>query len=200
MTSYNFKVREGNTPIDEDQVQGLMFTHLTTMAEIDELEDLNIQKGTEWLNSQNKKDYLSIDFLCKLHTKLFGDVWIWAGKFRKVEVNISRPRSHDVGPQLKNLFEDTKIWIASDEMSWDEIFAELHHRLVAIHPYPNGNGRTTRIYVEHVQRQNKQPVTSWMSSLEGNSKERRLLYITALKKADNGDYSPLIKFMKEKVP
>lgn len=198
MNSHNLIDRDGSTPLDHDQIKGIRFSHLTTMGELDELEDMNIQKGLEWLNRQKKDDYLSTEFICKLHEKLFGDVWKWAGKFRTVEVNISKHRAYDVGPQLRMFFEDAKLWIEHGKMSWDEIAAEMHHRLVCIHPFPNGNGRTTRIYTEHVQRRNNQKVTSWKASILRNADERRKEYIKALREADKGNFQLLIEFMKEK--
>lgn len=196
--SHNFIDRDGATPLDHNQIKGIRFSHLTTMGELDEIEDENIQKGLEWLNRQKAEDYLSSQFLCKLHEKLFCDVWKWAGKFRTIEVNISSYRAFDVAPQLLNFFEDVKLWIPSGKMSWDEISAEMHHRLVSIHPFPNGNGRTTRIYTEYVQRRNKRPVTSWKASLTDDPRERRSAYIKALKAADKGNFSLLIEFMQEK--
>ena len=198
MSKHNLIDRDGSTPLDHDQVIGIRFSHLTTMGELDELEDVNIQNGLEWLNRQKTDDYLSIDFICKLHEKLFSDVWKWAGKFRTAEVNISKYRPYDVGPQLKNFFEDAKVWRTSGQMSWDEISAEMHHRLVTIHPFPNGNGRTTRIYTEYVQKRNNQEVTSWNAALAHHPKERRESYIKALRVADKGDFTLLIEFMKEK--
>lgn len=196
--SHNFIDRDGATPLDHNQIKGIRFSHLTTMGELDEIEDENIQKGLEWLNRQTTEDYLSSQFLCKLHEKLFGDVWKWAGKFRTIEVNISSYRAFDVAPQLLNFFEDIKLWIPSGKMSPDEMSAEMHHRLVSIHPFPNGNGRTTRIYTEYVQRRNNWPVTSWKGSLTDEPKKRRSTYIAALKAADKGDFTLLIEFMKEK--
>lgn len=198
MSSYNFTERDGATPLDPDQIKGVRFSHLTTMGELDEIEDANIQKGLEWLGRQKDGDYLSTPFLCKLHEKLFGEVWNWAGKFRKVDVTIAKCRPFDIAPQLHNFFEDAKVWIAHGKMSWDEIAAEMHHRLVCIHPFPNGNGRTTRIFTEYVQRRNHQPVTSWMASLQDNPKARRESYIQALRQADQHDYQALIDFMAEK--
>lgn len=198
MGQYNFVNREGSTPLDENQTEGLKFSHITTMSELDEVEDINIQKGLEWLNAQRTADYLTTEFLCKLHEKLFGDVWSWAGKFRRSDINLSKISTYDIGPQLKNLFEDASVWIKNEKMSWDEISAELHHRLIWIHPFPNGNGRTTRIFTEFVQRRNGQEVTSWMESLKDDPANRRKCYISALKKADNGDFEALIEFMKEK--
>jgi Fic-DOC domain mobile mystery protein B len=197
---YNFIDRDGATPLDHDQIIGIRLNHLTTMGELDEVEDLNIQKGLEWLERQKKENYLSTEFLCLLHKKLFGDVWKWAGKFRSSEVNISRHRSYDVGPQLLNLFEDARLWIDNGKMSWDEIAAEMHHRLVSIHPFPNGNGRTTRIFTEYVLKRNGRPVPSWMASLAHEPQLRRKTYIKALQSADKGDYSALIKFLSEKKP
>jgi Fic-DOC domain mobile mystery protein B len=195
---HNFIDRDGATPLDHDQIIGIKLSHLTTMGELDEVEDLNIQKGLEWLGRQKSPDYLSKEFLCKLHEKLFSDVWKWAGKFRTVEVNISKYRSYDVAPQLVNFFEDSKLWIESGKMSWDEIAAEMHHRLVSIHPFPNGNGRTTRIYTEYVLKRNERPIPSWMASLQHDPALRRKTYIKALQAADKGNFELLIQFLKEK--
>lgn len=197
MSHHNIITRDGSTPLDHDQIKGIRFNHLTTMGELDELEDINIQHGLEWLNHQKTQDFLNMEFLCKLHEKLFGDVWKWGGKFRTVEVNISKYRAYDVGPQLINFFEDLKLWISGGKMSWDEISAEMHHRLVTIHPFPNGNGRTTRIYTEYVQKRHGQKVTSWKASLAETPDERRKSYIRALRSADKGDFRGLIEFMKD---
>ena len=126
-------------------------------------------------------------------------MWKWAGKFRTSEVNISKYRSYDVGPQLVNFFEDAKLWISSGKMSWDEIAAEMHHRLVSIHPFPNGNGRTTRIFTEYVLKRNGQSVPSWKASLSGDPSLRRNTYIKALRSADKGNFQELIEFLSEKI-
>ena len=198
MSEHNIVTKDGSTPLDHDQIKGIRFSHLTTMGELDEIEDTNIQKGLEWLHHKDHENFLSMQFLCKLHEKLFGEVWKWGGKFRTVEVNISKYRAHDVGPQLKNFFEDIRLWIDGKKMNWDEISAEMHHRLVTIHPFPNGNGRTTRIFTEYAQKRFGQKVTSWKSSMSSTPKDRRDLYIKALRCADKGDFSLLIEFMKEK--
>ncbi len=57
MGQYNFVNREGSTPLDENQTEGLKFSHITTMSELDEVEDINIQKGLEWLNAQKTIDF-----------------------------------------------------------------------------------------------------------------------------------------------
>jgi len=197
MKSHIFRERDGSTPLDPDQILGLKFSHITTMGELDELEDENIQRGLLWLNRQ-KGDYLSLEFLKKLHKELFGDVWKWAGTFRKSEVNLSKTMSHYVSVELKNLFEDAKVWVQQQSFSWEEMAVEFHYRLVSIHPFPNGNGRTARILTEYFERRNGRPVTNWKESLRENPKERRRQYIQALRDADKGDLSSLAEFMKEK--
>ena len=111
MNNYNFRDRDGSTPLDNEQLEGIKFPHITTMGELDEMEDRNIQDGLDWLNRQNTEDYLSIHFLDKLHKKLFGDVWKWAGFHRTRDVNLSRIDRFNIGPELKKLFEDVKTWI-----------------------------------------------------------------------------------------
>lgn len=197
MTSHNFKSRNGSTPLDPGQLKGIKYSHVTTMGELDELEDENIQRGLDWLNRYKKNDYLSTAFLLSFHRKLFGDVWNWAGQFRKVEVNLAHTKVYNIGPELKLLFENVFTQIEHKSMHWDDIAAEFHHKLVSIHPFPNGNGRTTRLMTEYLQKRNGHKVTTWMASMNDHEK-RQELYIKSLKAADRGDYDLLIQFMQEK--
>ncbi len=197
MSSYFFKDRDGSTPIDPEQLEGIKFPHVTTMAELDELEDRNIQEGMNWLNRQKNVQYLDILFLDKLHKKLFANVWKWAGTHRTLMVNISTIDRFNIKIELKKLFDDAAAWIEFDRQDWDVASAEFHHRLVSIHPYPNGNGRISRIMTEYFQKRNGQPITNWKHSMRNSPGERRELYIDSLVKADKGDYSNLINFMKE---
>ena len=196
MSSFLFKSRDGGTPLDPDQTNGLIPNHITTMAELDVVEDLNIGRGLEWLNRQKSSDYLSTEFLDTLHRKLFGDVWKWAGTHRKGMVNLSKVDRFQIRIELKNLFDDVKVWIDSQSIEWDQIVAEFHHRLVCIHPYPNGNGRISRIMTECLQKRNGKIPSTWMNSLNSTPTERRDLYISALRSADGGDYSSLVDFIK----
>jgi fido (protein-threonine AMPylation protein) len=80
---------EGATPLDSDELAGLKFAHIETRAELDQLEQQNIQEGYIWLARQRKyKDFISEEFLKALHGKLFGAVWVWAGSFRHSDKNI----------------------------------------------------------------------------------------------------------------
>ena len=76
---------DGATQLDPDEMDGLKFKHVTTRSELDHLEQANIQNGLQWLERQKKIDNLDEVFIRKLHKRMFGDVWKWAGDFRKTE-------------------------------------------------------------------------------------------------------------------
>jgi fido (protein-threonine AMPylation protein) len=74
----------GATPLDPDEVEGLLHAHVTTRAELDELEEANIQIGLEWamrrvITGGRRADVLSEEFLYALHQRMFGEIWSWAG-------------------------------------------------------------------------------------------------------------------------
>ena len=79
---------EGATPLGPDEMQGLKFKHVQTRGELDELEQANIQEALLWLSVRKRGDILQDDFIRILHRRLFGDVWEWAGTFRRRELNI----------------------------------------------------------------------------------------------------------------
>jgi fido (protein-threonine AMPylation protein) len=66
-----FKYFSGQTPLDEEERQGLRIKTITTQAELNEFEQLNIEKALEW--SFNLKitelEILSENFILKLHKK-----------------------------------------------------------------------------------------------------------------------------------
>jgi len=139
---------DGATPLDPDELEGLKFPHIETRDELDQLEQQNIQEGYNWLARQRKyKDFISEDFLKALHEKLFGSVWSWAGQFRSSEKNIGIDPIH-IPVELRNLLNDAKFWVENKTYSREEFAARFHHRLVKVHPFPNGNGRHARIMTD----------------------------------------------------
>ena len=78
---------------------------------------------------------------------MLGDVWRWAGKFRKSERNFGIP-FYEIPVALRQLLDDTKAWIQYRTYPPDEIAVRFHHRLVQIHPFPNGNGRHARLMAD----------------------------------------------------
>lgn len=193
-----FDYKEGQTPLDEEEKDGLKIKSITTLGELDEFEQLNIEKAVEWtIHTKLKPEkILSEKFVKDLHKKMYGDVWKWAGEFRKTEKNIGIPWSQ-IGIELKNLLDDTKYWIKNKTFSPEEIAIRFKHRIVSIHCFPNGNGRHSRMIADIIMESIfGTEIFSWHQSNMVKASETRNLYINALRKADNGNITPLIEFAK----
>ena len=187
-----FNDRKGQTILSPTELKGIKLSHITNMSELDEAEQVNINEGLLWLKSQEHADFLNETFLLKLHKQLFGQVWKWAGKYRTSEKNIGI-EAWKIPTEIHKFIADTKYWIANNSYThWEALLAHFHHRLVSIHPFPNGNGRFSRIYTNHLCLKNHKPIPTWLSQV--TPKTRRAIYIKALRDADQKDFSPLIDF------
>lgn len=187
---------DGATPLGPDDLDGLKFKHVTTRGELDQLEQAGITEGLKWLDKQKNPDVLSEAFVLELHKRLFGRVWKWAGTFRRTEKNIGVDPIQ-VAIQLRQLLGDARYWVEHDTYSPKELAARFHHKLVFIHPFPNGNGRHARIMVDAVlTKLLDEPAIDWAGGyrLEAMN-ERRDQYIAALRAADGHDISALLKFV-----
>ncbi|MEJ8571130.1 mobile mystery protein B [Microbaculum marinum] len=187
---------EGATPLDPDEAQGLRFGHVRTQGELNELEQANIQSGLQWLARQRKPDILSDNFVRNLHDRLFGEVWRWAGAYRLTEKNIGVDPV-TISVEVRNLLDDARYWAEHGTFDPVEQAVRLHHRLVFVHPFPNGNGRHARIFADaflaHVHGED---AIDWAGGydLRSVSDERRQQYLAALRAADRGDIGPLLDF------
>lgn len=187
---------EGTTPIDPDEAEGLLLTHITTRGELDRWEQDNIAEAMLWLEKTKPKNILNEDFVRNLHRRMFGNVWKWAGQFRKSDKNIGGPWWR-VSTDLKNLREDARFWTDLRKEPPDEIAVRYHHRLVSIHPFPNGNGRHARLMTDLLlENILDHPRFTWGStdlSKDGGPRER---YIAALHAADELNYQLLLEFVR----
>lgn len=127
------------TPLTPDERAQLIPTYITTRAQLNEAEQIGIADADRWA-FRRKRDVLDEDFLLALHKRMLGGVWQWAGTFRNTERNIGIA-AYLIGVELRTLIGDVKYWIEHNTFPIDEIAVRFHHRLVAIHPFPNGNGR-----------------------------------------------------------
>ena len=161
-----FQEPEGATPLDPDDIEGLKFKHITTRLQLDELESANITAGLRWIERRRSGDILTDEFVRALHRRLFGDVWIWAGTYRLTEKNIGIDPLQ-ISVQIRILLDDARYWAEHSVFPAKEAAARFHHRMVQIHPFPNGNGRHARIaadiflrdYFEH-------PPIEWASGVD----------------------------------
>lgn len=189
--------QEGQTPLDPEQINGLKIKTISTQQQLNEFEQTNINEALQWLNSKRKiKDVLSEEFMIQLHKRMLGMVWKWAGQLRRTETNIGIDWTR-ISMELRLLVDDANFWVEHQTYLPEEIAIRFKHRLVSIHCFPNGNGRHSRIMADlialHVFGLNK---FSWGHSSLVDSSEQRKMYLNALKLADNGDFSQLIKFAR----
>lgn len=190
------EIPDGTTPIDPDEREGLRFKHVTTRGELDELEQVNVQNGLRWLRRRRRSDMLTEAFMRELHRRLFGEVWSWAGTFRRTEKNIGVDPIQ-ISVQLRMLLDDARFWVENDTYAPLEAAARFHHRLVQIHCFANGNGRHARIAADVYLREcfAHAPI-DWAAGHDlVKESARRDAYIAALRAADAGDYSALMAFV-----
>ncbi len=189
---------EGQTPIDEDEKAGLLIKSITTRGDLDEFEQLNIEKAIQWtLGKKWEAEYiLSEDFVRELHKKMFNDIWSWAGQYRKTNKNIGVDK-HLISVSLRQLLDDSMFWLMHKTYTDEEFAIQFKHRIVKIHCFPNGNGRHSRLIADIIISQifGKQFFT-WYSSSLYKKGEARTEYLKAIKSADNGDILPLINFAR----
>lgn len=189
---------DGQTPLDDDEKEGLLIKTISTRGELDEFEQQNIEKAILWTLKRrfNINNILSETFVRDLHRKMYSETWLWAGEFRKTNKNIGIDKLH-IGTGLRALLDDSRFWIEKKIFEADEIAIRFKHRIVSIHCFANGNGRHSRliadVIVEHLF---KKPVFSWGASNLIKQGEARNVYLEALRKADAGDYNLLLQFAR----
>lgn len=189
---------DGQTPLDENEIQGLKIPSITTKGELDEMEQNNIEEAQLWLLGRklNYNQILTPEFITNLHKRMYGNVWNWPGEFRKTDKNLGIP-FYQIPTELKQLLDDTKYWIENNTYDSDEIAIRLKHRIVSIHCFANGNGRHSRILADIIiEKVFKQKMFSWGMSDLSKENDVRAYYLKAIKLADRHDYSELLKFAR----
>ena len=192
-----FEADDNSTPLTAEEKNDLKLKWITLRSELNEAEARNIAQAQLWLSSNKKKDVCSDTFLRNLHKKMFCDVWIWAGEYRTTERNIG-VAPYQIPMKLMQLFDDLNFWIDNKTYSNHEIAVRLHHKLVQIHPFPNGNGRVSRLMADLVLQKLEGKTLYWGDTNLVDVSEVRRKYIDALRKADAGDYTDLLNFTMKK--
>lgn len=194
MTDPLLEQDDASTPLTPEERADLIPSYITLRRELNEAEQANILDGEDWAFSR-KRDVLSETFLCKLHKQMFGQVWKWAGKFRNSERNIG-VTPYMVRIELTQLLDDVRYWIENKTFESDEIAYRFHHKLVWIHPFPNGNGRHSRMATDLLLKSLGRARFTWGSDNLVDANLTRKQYVTALRAADNHDYDLLRDFVK----
>jgi len=185
----------GGTPLDPNEIEGLLPSHIATQEELNEWEQANVTRAVTWLVSARKRDVLGEKFLRELHRRMFDQTWRWAGTFRTTEGNLG-VAPEQIAARLRDLLADTRYWIEHRTYPLDEAATRFHHRLVSIHCFANGNGRHARLITDVVLASHGLPAFTWGHSDLLRAREARDRYLTALRGADAGDYSQLLTFCR----
>ncbi len=188
---------DGATPIDD--VSDLI-PNIGTLPELNEYEAENVLDAVikHFINRPVMQEGIEFDYFWMLtvHKDMFGRVWKWAGKTRTKNLNIGVD-STQVEPQLIDVCKSIPYFKNPPDMS---DIAYLHHRLVQIHPFTNGNGRWSRLVSNIYQIRFTGKFTDWPDDLIGttsNTSSIRGEYIQSLKEADSGKYEKIIRLHEQ---
>jgi Fic-DOC domain mobile mystery protein B len=195
----NIEYIEGQTPLDEEEKEGLLIATISTKGELNEFEQANIQQAIEWTMRTRfiPEEILTENFLFLVHRKMFGEVWEWAGKKRRTNKNIGVDK-HIISVEVRQLIDDCKYWIEHQTFGQDEIAIRFSHRIVKIHLFPNGNGRHSRLVADiMISSIFKKPVFSWGRTDLSKDNTRRKEYLKAIYLADNNNYKALLEFARK---
>lgn len=192
-----FEFPEGATPIgDCSGLIPLWVHHLHDLNRVEAENILNAQRKYLQGRIGNPQNWFQVKELKTIHQAMFGDVWKWAGVYRKSITSIGIAPSL-IPTQLAELCLEVSSWLQYPvELTFVEMAARVHHRLVFIHPFENGNGRFSRLIADRFLLAFRCQHPLWPSHLNQESIVRKD-YIKTLKSADKGDYAPLIDFMKK---
>lgn len=182
------------TPLLPEEESQIIPTYITNRAQLNEAEQLNITEADLWAFARTR-DVLSEAFLKALHKRMFRRVWKWAGDFRTTERNLGID-PYRVSVDLRTLLDDVTYWIEHRTFPPDEIAVRFHHRLVSIHPFPNGNGRHARLAADLLVVTLGRKRFTWGSANLIEAGAVRAAYITALRAADAHDIEPLLAFAR----
>ena len=191
-----FEYPEGATPLDPDTISGLI-PNLTLQSELNEFEARNILEAVQWARRARgmNRDILRITTLRKLHQKMFSLTWQWAGQFRQLQTNIG-VSPLQISMRLEQLCGNTRYQMENTVYEWEELAVRFHHELVLIHPFPNGNGRHSRLATDILLERNGQTRFTWGSRSLTESSTVRKEYIQALQEADRGSFERLLEFVR----
>lgn len=188
----------GATPLGPNEIEGLI-PNIGLQSELNAREEENILQARRWAfsprNRRLQSGILSSDNLRLLHRKMFEEVWRWSGQFRRSEKNIGVSWYH-IPSTLHELCENVKTQLALHSYPLDECAVRFHHRLVHIHPFPNGNGRHARLATDILLRSVGSEEFSWGRANLLVDNNLRSSYIEALRSADRGNFALLLKFVR----
>jgi Fic-DOC domain mobile mystery protein B len=187
---------DATTPLTAEEQRDLKLSHIAFKHELNEAEQENIARAQHWALARSVRyEILTEQFILELHRRMLGQVWKWAGTFRRTERNVGIDWWL-IPTSLRTLLDDVKAWIEYNTYSMDEIAVRFHHRLVAIHPFANGNGRHARLMADLLILRLGGDRFTWGRASLREASETRRRYIAALRVADSHDLIDLLAFAR----
>jgi len=194
VTAALMPIGEGHTELSPEDHDGLIPSYIATRGDLFDAEQRNIVQAL-LRRPPRAEELLDDRYLRDLHDAMFGQVWSWAGQYRTRETNIGIEPAQ-IAVAVRSLTDDIVWWVDSETFPIDEIAVRFHHRLVAIHPFRNGNGRHGRVAADYLARALGTEAFSWGRNLELATGDLRRAYLSALQSADLGEIAPLLAFVR----
>ncbi len=194
MTDRLVPVGDGHTELSEEDRLGLIPTYIATRGELFDAEQRNITQALLQRPPTVAK-LLDDRYLRDLHQAMFDQVWDWAGRYRLRETNFGIAPDQ-IPSAIRSLVDDAKAWVEYGGHEPDELAVRFHHRLVAIHPFPNGNGRHGRVAADYLVTSLGRESFGWGVGLDVDTDGLRAAYRLALQRADDGEIAELLAFAR----
>ncbi|HEY9241916.1 MAG TPA: mobile mystery protein B [Streptosporangiaceae bacterium] len=193
---------DGGTPLADGERQGLLLPVLTR-SELNRAEADNINQAMTWLFFSSRRlrpeSVTREAWLKLLHRRMYNQVWTWAGQYRTTDRNLGVP-CWQIPIDMRDVTADARAWLADAgpaRFSADECAIRFGYRLVLVHPFPNGNGRWSRLASDALVVALGGHRFSWGGAELTEPGLLRRRYIAALQAADTDrDFRPLLAFAR----
>lgn len=190
------------TPLTDEERLGMRLPVLTR-KELNRAEADNISQAMTWLFFSQRRLRPEVvtreAWLKRLHWRMYYQIWAWAGQYRTTERNLGVPY-WQIRMDMRDIEADAHVWLAdtsATRWSQDECAVRFVYRLVLIHPFPNGNGRWSRLAADSLIVALGGRRFTWGGASLTETSELRRRYIRALQTADTaGDFGPLMAFAR----
>ncbi|XP_034547114.1 protein adenylyltransferase FICD [Notolabrus celidotus] len=156
-------------------------------------EAIGVDVAMKYINTTllSRSGAISVNDILEIHRRVLGYVDpVEGGRLRTNQVFVGHhipPHPQDLQRHMQELVQ----WLNSDEalqLHPVEYAALAHYKLVYVHPFVDGNGRTSRLLMNLVLMQARYPPITIR-------KEQRAEYYSALDTANEGDVRPFIRFI-----
>lgn len=149
----------------------------------------DVRVAAEWATSA-RTPVLSEEAVRELHRRMFGRLWPWAGEYRVTESETGAYWT-TIPSEVRRVIDDARFWLSHHAFPIEEAALRLHHRLIQVRAFEDGNARHARMWCDMLLRQHGHPPLPWSHVQLSRAGAARQAYVEALRAADEGDWRPL---------